>query len=254
MGVATDKAYVARQTPFRAAEVARYLFAMGLVTDGKNAEMETGARVGLSLARRFWPSAQWSQIKLASAKGADNSCAEIIWCEFEKYCSCFNEGIRRRYIPNNLRAERDCARIADIKQLQGLPAQAAAAAHSVSDNQLLKRRRITPVIRPYPADRRPALEAAPGVAKPSPPLAGTYAQSPVYGIEEAEAGEEDEDWNEAEEEEEEEETQQETEEEEVFSSSSSEDVTFVPAANNDNATQHLSSYTIKQIPDYQLCG
>ena len=52
------------------------------------------------------------------------------------------------------------------------------------------------------------MEAAPGVAKPSPPLAGTHAQSPVYGIEEAEAGEEDEDWNEAEEEEEEEETQQ----------------------------------------------
>ena len=103
MGVATDKAYFARQSPFCAAEVARDLFAMGLVTDGSNADMETGARVGLSLARRFWPSAQWSQIKLASAMGADNSCAEIIWCEFEKYCSCFNEGIRSRYIPQNLR-------------------------------------------------------------------------------------------------------------------------------------------------------
>ena len=79
---------------------------MGLVVDGANAEMETGARAGLSLARRFYPSAQWSQSKLALAMGADNSRAEIMWCEYEKYCSCFNEGIRRKYVPRHLRAER----------------------------------------------------------------------------------------------------------------------------------------------------
>ena len=85
-------------------------------------------------------------------------------------------------MPTNLRADRDCERIADIKQLQGLPAQAAAAAHSVSDNQLLKRRRLTPVIRPYPADRRPAVEAAPGVAKPSPPTCRRLLAGNVFAF------------------------------------------------------------------------
>ena len=105
LGAPTDKVPKPRETPFMAAEVAKDLFAMNLVRNGDNCAMETGARQGLRLAQRFYPSAQWSQSKLATAMGASNSRAEIMWCEYEKYCCCFNEGVRRRYIPKHLRPQ-----------------------------------------------------------------------------------------------------------------------------------------------------
>ena len=50
----TAESGASRRSTFAAAEVARDLFALGLVQDGGNAPMETGARAGLSLARRFF--------------------------------------------------------------------------------------------------------------------------------------------------------------------------------------------------------
>eukprot|EP00969_Alexandrium_andersonii_P334948 14802933-Alexandrium_andersonii.AAC.1 len=51
--------------------------------DGSDCPMETGARAGCALAKRWWPTRPWSQQYLAQETNASLAQSEILWCEFE---------------------------------------------------------------------------------------------------------------------------------------------------------------------------
>jgi hypothetical protein len=109
---------VVRATRFASAEVARDLAMWGWIVDLESCPMETGAQQGIRLAQRFW-GPEWTPAHLSKALGVTIPVTEILYCEYEKYCSYYNNGFTREYVPRHKRLtiEPDARQIKEMLKL-----------------------------------------------------------------------------------------------------------------------------------------